>query len=291
MSEIASSVTKIESKNPNQSWLDAGRGFVERNCRLLYPEHIGWYVGRGWYEILKDLSVELETLNHIYGKYGIRITAERVKEKFGGLRFYYGVAIMPPWYYTAIGEFFDKIKDFIYKKVFFDFEYVEVVPTHYHHNIQVVDRANLTKTDFACGRYIKLENGKTMILSHPMCYRTMKQVPRRNRFVYTIAVACGYIGRKLNFMNRFTPSRKQEVIRNFIDKKVHKLVSEAEDKSYLTCEECGEGLEKGTVCNTEGWIMTLCRECADKTGKAYRVGEKTYRNGVELKGEANLGIS
>ena len=25
MSEIASSVTKIESKNPNQSWLDAGR--------------------------------------------------------------------------------------------------------------------------------------------------------------------------------------------------------------------------------------------------------------------------
>ena len=195
---------------------------------------------------MKDLSVELETLNHIYGKYGIRITAERVKEKFGGLRFYYGVAIMPPWYYTAIGEFFDKIKDFIYKKVFFDFEYVEVVPTHYHHNIQVVARANLTKTDFACG---------------------------------------------LNFMNRFTSSRRQEVIRNFIDKKVHKLVSEAEDKSYLTCEECGEGLEKGTVCNTEGWIMTLCRECADKTGKAYRVGEKTYRNGVELKGEANLGIS
>lgn len=287
MVDIASRATKTEGDVPVRPWLDTGKEFVEKNCRLLYPEQLGWCVERGWYGILKDLSVELETLNHVYGRYGIRITADQVKEKFGGLRFYYSVGILPPWYFTAFGEFFDKISTFISRKVFFDYESVEVIPTHYHHYIRVLENSDTLKIHCFTDRCITLENGSTMDISHSTCYRKMKQVPRRNRLVYIFAVACAYLGRKLNFMYGFTPSRKQEVICSFVEGKAQKLVAEAENKSYLTCEKCGEELKKESVCSTERWIRTLCRKCADETGNVYYMGKKRYRNGKELKEESD----
>jgi len=287
MADIASRAVKTESEIPVRPWLDTGKEFVEKNCRLLYPDHIGWAAGRGWYGILKDLSVELETLNLVYGKYGIRITADQVKEKFGGLRFYYSTGIIPPWYYTAFGEFFDGIADFIDKRVFFDYESVEVIPTHHHHYINVFGKTDVPKTNLNVDKTIKLDNGNTMLLSHSTCYRKMRRVPRRNRLMYAVAVACRYLGRKLIFRYRFSPSRRQDVICEFVEGKVQKLVAEAENKSYLTCEECGEELKKGSVCSTEGWIKTLCRSCADKTGNVYILGKKRYRNGKELKEETD----
>ena len=47
--------------------------------------------GNGWYEPLDNLCFKLESLNKDYKKYGIQIQAQQVKEKFGGLRFYYNV--------------------------------------------------------------------------------------------------------------------------------------------------------------------------------------------------------
>jgi len=39
---------------------------------------------------------------------------------------------------------------------------------------------------------------------------------------------------------------------------VHKLVENAEEKSYQICEECGSTAD---VTQTEGWIVTLCPKC------------------------------
>lgn len=41
----------------------------------------------------------------------------------------------------------------------------------------------------------------------------------------------------------------------------HNLISEAEHESYETCEYCGSTVDVG---QTEGWITTLCKECATK---------------------------
>jgi len=44
---------------------------------------------------------------------------------------------------------------------------------------------------------------------------------------------------------------------------IEKIIEEAEDESYKTCEVCGnEGKLRG-----RGWIMTLCETCNNKEGE------------------------
>lgn len=45
---------------------------------------------------------------------------------------------------------------------------------------------------------------------------------------------------------------------NGADDYVHKLVDEAENKSYETCEHCGSTED---IKQTTGWIVTLCPKC------------------------------
>lgn len=55
--------------------------------------------GDGWYEPLRNLSFRLECLNYAIGrKWGFRIEAEQVKEKYGTLRFYYNVRKVSGWF-------------------------------------------------------------------------------------------------------------------------------------------------------------------------------------------------
>jgi hypothetical protein len=48
----------------------------------------GFECGDGWYDLIHDLCEEITTL---IGDKDITVTAEQVKEKFGGLRFYYSI--------------------------------------------------------------------------------------------------------------------------------------------------------------------------------------------------------
>ena len=55
--------------------------------------------GEGWYNPLRELSFRLECLNYAIGKkWGFRIEAEQVKEKFGTLHFYYNVRPVTTWF-------------------------------------------------------------------------------------------------------------------------------------------------------------------------------------------------
>lgn len=49
--------------------------------------HWGMECGDGWYNLLDKLCEDITTL---IGDKDIKVTAHQVKEKFGGLRFYYG---------------------------------------------------------------------------------------------------------------------------------------------------------------------------------------------------------
>ena len=69
----------------------------------------GLCIGDGWYLLLNDLLVKLDDLTK-GTKY--QVVAHQIKEKFGGLRFYYGIEYDP----NVFQRMFSKISTFAYKK-------------------------------------------------------------------------------------------------------------------------------------------------------------------------------
>ena len=59
--------------------------------------------GEGWYQPIHELSQNLEAINVTVGKkFGFRIEAEQVKQKYGTLRFYWAIRPVAPWWRNAI---------------------------------------------------------------------------------------------------------------------------------------------------------------------------------------------
>ena len=59
--------------------------------------------GAGWYEPIRRLSQSLEAINIDVGKrWGFRIEAEQVKQKYGTLRFYWAIRPVAPWWRNAV---------------------------------------------------------------------------------------------------------------------------------------------------------------------------------------------
>ncbi len=77
------------------------------NCPILY-EHsdLVWETPIGWNPIIAAVSYRLETWNLLYKRFGVRIIAEQIKDKFGGLRFYYTVrpGAKHPVLYSIVGS-------------------------------------------------------------------------------------------------------------------------------------------------------------------------------------------
>lgn len=76
----------------------------------------------GWYEPINNLSCKLETLNNTYIKDGVSITLAQAKEKFGTLRFYYNVNILPKQPYRFISNIIDSLLC-LFSKVNYNYEY------------------------------------------------------------------------------------------------------------------------------------------------------------------------
>lgn len=52
---------------------------------------------------------------------------------------------------------------------------------------------------------------------------------------------------------------------------VEKLIKEAEEECFNTCEKCGRfiGSRHSPRCETQGWISYLCEDCAKKSNSSY----------------------
>lgn len=61
---------------------------------------------------------------------------------------------------------------------------------------------------------------------------------------------------------------------NFHTEELRKLIEEAEDKAYKTCELCGSTENTG---RTGGWITTCCKECAMKMAARRNVGDLKWK--------------
>ena len=96
-------------------------------CRILYGKDAHchcWECGEGWNEVLADLSYELEFMNRTEGRrFGMKVVADQVKEKFGTLRFYYSAVLARPWWtkafsfpFSGLAKVLRKNVDFGYKK-------------------------------------------------------------------------------------------------------------------------------------------------------------------------------
>ncbi len=59
--------------------------------------HWGFECGDGWYNIINTLCQDVEM---IIGEKDIKVIADQVKEKFGGLRFYYHIEYTPSFFST-----------------------------------------------------------------------------------------------------------------------------------------------------------------------------------------------
>lgn len=77
----------------------------------------GFECGDGWYWPLMDLTENLEAINWLLKDKRIQIRAVQVKEKFGTLRFYYDVIIVPTWWQRITKKYFSDGQNMIRRGV------------------------------------------------------------------------------------------------------------------------------------------------------------------------------
>jgi hypothetical protein len=161
----------MNKKNTNKLWEKYPIIFSGRHLTLqqsLIP--FGFECGDGWYNLIDELCENVMTL---IGDKDITVTAAQVKEKFGGLRFYYDIRSPD----TFIGNIGYRISRFMFK------------------------------------------------LKWGQMYWKIQDF--RKKFYKTL------------------------------EEKIRDAIHDGEDKSYDTCEICGEpGETRG-----RGWVSTQCDKC------------------------------
>ena len=234
--------------------------------------------GEGWYKPLNTLCQQLEQLNKTYHrKYRIRIQADQVKEKFGGLRFYHSVHVDPPWYKRVVGYPFNFINKFIDKHVKFQYETIVDQPAHTEEHWEKISKEDFdnkkpgnSSNDY--GWKFKEQDGEYY---RNMCVHCGIQSHRvlKNHFVLDkIRSKCfiwyyNIISHKL--------SKKQQFISDMIYDIADALVQRCENKCWDTCEYCGaeNTTDSSNIITTSGWIKRICKKCAqqsyDKNTKLY----------------------
>lgn len=238
----------------------------------------GWEFGKGWYELARNMSYEIELLNRwVYPKYRLKIVADQMKEKFGDLTVYWQVRHDPCWFGRKINEMFDKLYRRL-RKV--DYAYVKVVdePTH-----DEIETKEITEKEFDAERKskikcanVKLErrDGKYYRVVTYTVYEKSHQVPTRHKLLYKFMRYC----RRARSM--FTAGDKtfeQEMMSEYLYNKAREIVNKYTQKAYETCECCGNQIGKSSWsprCTTAGWITYLCKDCAEKKEAYYTIEGK-----------------
>lgn len=278
------------SKNEIPSYLvDAKRNAI-RDCRLLYRGRnkpliqslmpFGWDCGDGWNYKIARLSYKLEAMNLLmYPKYGIYIEAEQVKEKYGTLRFYYG--IRNDRLESRISKLLLYLHNLIFNNV--DFKYKTVIDapesiceeweeiTEKDFNDKIIPKH--VANDFGW----KFRRDGIKFYRNSCVYHPSKQhkEPTRMRLLHWVDDKLIYLNGYLDCCFGRNPSPEEQVITEFMDGYAEDCVEEAEKHCYNTCEECGYQIGDcgDERCETTGWIRYLCPQCAKKRGCNYINGK------------------
>lgn len=263
----------------NKDYLKQYKEDAFENCPLLYggaakpcTENLmcfGWECGDGWYPVLRDLSYDIEALNiqHFYN-YGVYAEASQVKEKFGGLRFYYDIQYARPWFRRIAAYPFAKLSRFISDNVKFKFAYVVDEDAYYETRLTEVGEDNVKKNDVVIEK-----DGKKFFESkvfHPV--KSHRKLTNHH-VLFFVRRLCDFAA--YHVLNDFFGiSRKTEVMSASLVHKVDELIEKAEKRCYDTCEICGVtiGNKYSKRVETKGWIRYICQKCdvANRIEEAYR---------------------
>lgn len=290
---------KEENKIP-QYLIEAKKDALT-NCTMLYEDlHKpctetcmcwSWEFRSGWNEVIKDLSYNLEALNlYYYPKYKTKIVFEQTKEKWGLFTGYYSIRTTDPFYVTiwhkpfsSLWRYLSRNIDYGYKTIIDKPEYI----THEKDEISKEEYEELIKDNPNSTRYIN-ENDKYYKVYDLTHMARRHKEPTKHKLLHKFKDIIWDISNALDFTCKC--SKEQEVIIGYLDYMASKLIKEAEDKCYNTCEVCGRqiGYEWSPRCETTGWIKYLCEDCAKENGRYYIKDHKKYdSSGNEVKKDEN----
>ena len=218
---------------------------------------------------MQELSYSLETLNFQYKKFGIEIQAAQIKEKFGGLRFYYDIITLRPWYATCWSAPFRALSRALCR---IDYGRKDVVtrPRGMEIDIREVSEERMAAVEADPSR---LATNVRASRAFGKCWETTAQtrfaetkiVPTRHRALYAVLKAVDTFASKVDCDWEFgSRLRRKEIVGTALRKQVDVLIRDAERQCYETCENCGNqiGTDWSPRCETRGWIRGLCKKCA-----------------------------
>lgn len=254
---------------------------VMKDCRMLYPgRRPGWECGIGWTDALARLSYKIECVNQLFIRnFRVHAVAVQVKEKFGGLRFYYTVHRDAPPIVERLCLLLRKTADVILRKANFRTKRVTIKPATV--TIKCKELPLLVPDNYLYnGQLLESPDGFRCLLNKVHQYEISKQVPTRLRPLWHIAYAC-YKAESWLLGLYSADLNRQDIGAEALEDFVEKAIRETEDTCHSTCEECGSSIGTDYLprCETLGWITYICERCAKKRGVKYRKGNGIYRNG------------
>lgn len=262
-----------------------------RECSMLYTGRrkpmteslmcFGWECGEGWYDILSELSYNLEELNlRFYDKYRLRIEATQVKEKFGTLRFYYNVMHDTSWLGFILAYPFNRLDSLISNNVKFNYETVidkEAYVTIERREITEEDANKYEKREFLDEKLVKGDDGKWYI-EYPLHHgaRTHREL-RNHRILEKIRIAARMASWRIESLFNFS-NHKTATIAEYMRIQADRYIGDAYRKCFDVCELCGAriGTKDSQRVETEGYIRFICKECDRRENYIYKNHEVSY---------------
>lgn len=268
--------------NPHEQRMKDLKARVRKDCRTLYPNgRPGWECGIGWTDALAKLSYKIECANRLFSRnFRVHAEADQVKEKFGGLRFYYTVHRDAPPVIERLSGFLRKFADVILRKADFRTKRVTIKPATVTIKCKELPPPSSPDDPLYNGKLLESPDGFRCLLNEVHQYEISKRVPTRLRALWHIAHACYKVESWL--LGLYSADLNRQVIGvEALEDLVEKAIREAEDTCYSTCEECGSsiGTDYSPRCETLGWITYICERCAKKRGGKYRKGDGIYKDG------------
>lgn len=280
---------------------------IEKDCPILCSGRDSTIIASaGWTDPLEEFAYKMEALNLKYAKYGIKVTAEQTKSKYGTYRFYEAISCKPSRFFRIIGwpgnalhSWLQSVdygaKTVVDKDEHVTQEWEEVRKEDYdagrdhhgrkidlkdkEHRYRIVDSISkdedgklkttaryFVSYDLHHGRQTHIEFTK-----HPILRKLRDLIWRANMWLGQLEPE---------------PSRKVRVMRRSFELEVERLIREAEHKCTHYCEECGSqivvGDDDSSRCRTLGWVAYLCERCACADGSTYVKEGKHFREGKQL---------
>ena len=282
---------------------------IVKNCKVLCSRHHMPIPACGWIYPVESLCYNIEAINVEMDKYGIQVVLDQSKDKYGTLRFYTTTEIKEIGFFGRLIRFVDLIND---KLSDVDYGIVYVTDNKEYKSVewkeitkeQFDNRTNQFNCPFSASKEIVVLQSKSDIknlIEHEdttflveesgrffysyFLYHTEKKHPEitKHRILHKILNAS--LGLSTWLKRFYKTSREQHVMFKMVDKMVDDMIENTELKCHKLCQHCGLQFGDNEIeyerCETQGWYMYVCEDCAKASGMTYRKGKKFYREGVE----------